>query len=180
MPATAAPPAPTQPMPPAPLQVTAPDPMPKPATSDAVPEPARDPTIPPPPLDLEPTIGSPLVLPGPGSVEPVSEIDQAPDRGVGGGAGVVGAPPSLLVQVPTPTGVVAQVLAAAITGVTTVVQPAAAVAVASEFTFPITLTVAVVLFLAIQGHIDRRDPKLRLAPRHVVETVVRFEAEDEL
>jgi hypothetical protein len=38
----------------------------------------------------------------------------------------------------------------------------------------------VLAFIAVQGHIDRRDPKLRLAPQHVVETVVRFEREAEL
>jgi hypothetical protein len=79
-----------------------------------------------------------------------------------------------------PTGVVAQVLAAAITGVTSVVRPEAAVAVAEAFTFPITLTVSVLAFLAVQGYIDRRDPKLRSAPRHTVETVVHFEPEEDL
>jgi hypothetical protein len=79
-----------------------------------------------------------------------------------------------------PIGVVGQVVAAAIGGVTHVVHPDAAVAVAEEFTFPIALTIAVLGYLAVQGHIDRRDPKLRLAPQHVIETVIRFEPEGEL
>jgi hypothetical protein len=93
---------------------------------------------------------------------------------------VVKVNPPLAAQPPRPTAVIAQVLAAAITGVTQVVHPAAVVAVAEEFTFPIVLTVAVLAFLAVQSHIDRRDPKLRMAPQHVVETVVRFEPEDDL
>jgi negative regulator of sigma E activity len=88
--------------------------------------------------------------------------------------------PSAVIQPATPTGVVAQVLAAAIDGVTRVVQPEAAITVAEQFTFPIALTLAVIGFLGVQGYIDRRDPKLRLAPQHVVETVIRFEPEAEL
>ena len=88
--------------------------------------------------------------------------------------------PSAVIQPAAPTGGGALVLAAAIDGVTRVVQPEAAVTVAEEFTFTIALTLAVIGFLAVQGHIDRRDPKLRLAPQHVVETVVRFEPEAEL
>jgi hypothetical protein len=40
----------------------------------------------------------------------------------------------------------------------------AAVNTANRFSFPLILAVLVVAFLAIQGRIDRRDPKLRLAP----------------
>lgn len=76
--------------------------------------------------------------------------------------------------------VVAQVIGAAITGVTTVVRPEAAVAVAEQFTFPLALTVAVIVYLVVQGHVDRRDPKLRLAPQHIRETVLRFEPEADL
>ncbi|HUF84453.1 MAG TPA: hypothetical protein VMQ81_07675 [Acidimicrobiia bacterium] len=88
--------------------------------------------------------------------------------------------PPAVIQPATPTGVVAQVFAAAIDGVTRVVRPEAAVTVAEHFTFPIALTLAVVGFVGIQGYIDRRDPKLRLAPQHIIETVVRFEPEAEL
>jgi hypothetical protein len=61
-----------------------------------------------------------------------------------------------------------------------VVRPAAAAAVASSFTFPLLLMLAVLLFLAIQGQLDRRDPKLRNAPRTVAETVLPFEDEAQL
>ena len=71
-------------------------------------------------------------------------------------------------------------MAAAIGGVTHVVRPGAAVAVAGQFSFPLALALAVVAYLVVQGRMDRRDPKLRLAPQHVVETVVRFEPEAKL
>jgi hypothetical protein len=88
--------------------------------------------------------------------------------------------PSAIVQPSAPIGFVGQVVAAALGGVTWAVQPEAAITVAGEFTFPIALTVAVVAYLVVQGHIDRRDPKLRLAPQHVIETIVKFEPEAEL
>jgi hypothetical protein len=40
----------------------------------------------------------------------------------------------------------------------------AAVRTANRFSFPLGLAILVIAFLAIQGRIDRRDPKLRLAP----------------
>ena len=59
-------------------------------------------------------------------------------------------------------------------------RPEAAVAVATEFTFPLTLALAVVGYLVIQGLVDRRDPKLRMAPQHAGETFMRFVAEEQL
>jgi hypothetical protein len=35
---------------------------------------------------------------------------------------------------------------------------------AHKLSFPLGLTLLVIAFLAIQGRLDRRDPKLRLAP----------------
>jgi hypothetical protein len=61
-----------------------------------------------------------------------------------------------------------------------VVRPAAAAAVASSFTFPLLLMLAVLLFLAIQAQLDRRDPKLRNAPRTTAETFLPFEDEAQL
>jgi hypothetical protein len=79
-----------------------------------------------------------------------------------------------------PVAVVGQVLGAAAERVTVVVRPEAAIAVAAEFGFPLILAVAVLGFLLIQGHVDRRDPKLRLAPQSALETYVRFTTEDQL
>ena len=41
---------------------------------------------------------------------------------------------------------------------------AVAVKTAARFSFPLGLALFVLLFVAVQGRIDRRDPKLRLAP----------------
>jgi hypothetical protein len=76
--------------------------------------------------------------------------------------------------------VVQQVLSAAADQVRRAVKPEAAIAVTTEFTFPMALTLAVLGFLAVQGWVDNRDPKLRRAPRHAVETYVQFRDEDEL
>jgi hypothetical protein len=145
---------------------------------DTSPDSAVEPPPPAPPIVEEPS--APALV---GRLDP-SPLEPAVGMVPGTAATPVGPPavaiPPVEVDPWAPTGVVSQVLAAAITGVTSVVQPEAAVAVAEEFTFPIALTVSVLAFLAVQGHIDRRDPKLRLAPRHLVEAVVRFEAEDEL
>ena len=76
--------------------------------------------------------------------------------------------------------VFSDVVGAAVDQVSRVVQPEAVVAVAAEFTFPISLAVAVLAFLMAHGHVDRRDPKLRNAPRDGVETLVQFQGEDQL
>lgn len=73
-----------------------------------------------------------------------------------------------------------QVVTAAAEQVARVVRTEAAVAIASQFTFPLALALAVLAFLVIQGHVDRRDPKLRIAPQNVVETLLTFRTEDEL
>ena len=71
-------------------------------------------------------------------------------------------------------------LSAAAQELVRVVRPEAAVAVATEFGFPLALAAAVLGFLLIQGHIDRRDPKLRMAPQTTSETVVQFKMEEQL
>jgi hypothetical protein len=60
------------------------------------------------------------------------------------------------------------------------VKPAAAAAIASTFTFPLALTIAVLLYVAVQSRLDSRDPKFRLAPSTAGETYVAFEEEDNL
>lgn len=77
-------------------------------------------------------------------------------------------------------GGVGGVVGAAVAQVGSVVRPEAVAAVATEFTFPLALALAVLLYLVVQDQIDRRDPKLRIAPQHVTETLVRFESEDDL
>ena len=62
--------------------------------------------------------------------------------------------------------------------ISTVVGPAAVVA--TSFSFPLALMLAVVIFLVVQSRIDSRDPKLRAAPQTMAETVVRFKERAEL
>lgn len=99
--------------------------------------------------------------------------------------------PAPTVQVPTnpvpappaeaaTRGVLWQVWSAIVEGVEHAVRPEAAAKVATTFGFPLVLMLAVLLFLVIQDLIDRRDPKLRRAPRTVTETLQKFRDEDEL
>ena len=44
-----------------------------------------------------------------------------------------------------------------------------------EFAFPLTLAIAVLLFLLFQGELDRRDPKLAFAPVDSTKDMVTFE-----
>ena len=60
------------------------------------------------------------------------------------------------------------------------VKPAAAVAVATTFSFPLILMIAVLLFVLVQSRLDSRDPKLRAAPRNAGEKVLLFRDEDQL
>src|SRR5262249_18357741 len=70
--------------------------------------------------------------------------------------------------------------AEAATQVATVVRPGAAAAVATTFSFPLTLMLAVLAFLLVQRYVDRRDPKLRAAPRSTAEGLVEFKDEEGL
>jgi hypothetical protein len=79
-----------------------------------------------------------------------------------------------------PVALVGEVLSAAAQEIVRVVRPEAAVAVATEFTFPLTLALAVLGFLLIQGYVDRRDPKLRMAPQTSLDTIMQFKTEEQL
>jgi hypothetical protein len=48
-------------------------------------------------------------------------------------------------------------------------------AAVQEFAFPLTLAIAVLLFLLFQGELDRRDPKLAYAPVDSTKDMVSFE-----
>jgi hypothetical protein len=98
-----------------------------------------------------------------------TDVESPPDAtGGGNGRAFVG-----------PIDLVGGVLSAAVAQVGLIVQPDAAVAVAAEFTFPLALAMAVLLFLVVQDQVDRRDPKLRMAPQHVAETLIGFTTEDQ-
>jgi hypothetical protein len=80
---------------------------------------------------------------------------------------------------PGPAELVRGVISAAVENIGLVVRTDAAVAVAAEFTFPLALALAVLLFLVVQDKVDRRDPKLRSAPQHATDTLIRFQGEDQ-
>ena len=65
-----------------------------------------------------------------------------------------------------PLDFLGSVVTGAVGNVALVLRPEAALAVATEFTFPLVLAIAVLLFLVVQDQVDRRDPKLRVAPQH--------------
>jgi hypothetical protein len=78
-------------------------------------------------------------------------------------------------------GVIADtVISEAAIRVGTVVKPAAAAAVATTFSFPLTLMIAVLAFLILQRFMDARDPKLRAAPRSTAEALLEFKDEEAL
>jgi hypothetical protein len=72
------------------------------------------------------------------------------------------------------------VITEAASRVAVVVKPAAVTAVATTFSFPLTLMIAVLLFLLVQRHLDARDPKLRAAPRSTNDALIRYEDEEGL
>jgi hypothetical protein len=85
---------------------------------------------------------------------------------------------------PTPSAIgpldfLGGVVTGAVGGVGLILQPEAALAVATEFTFPLSLAIAVLLYLVVQDQVDRRDPKLRSAPRHQTDTLIAFEPEEQ-
>jgi hypothetical protein len=179
-------PTPTPVLTPAP-PVSTPDPNPQ-ATPDPTPEPTpvATPVPTPDPNDARgttstggagglypsPTPPTGIALGGPRPADPPGS-----GGGSSSGGGTSAVPPSTRTG---PTGIVDAVMLGVVAQVAFVVQPAAAVAVASTFSFPLVLMLAVLLFLFIQSEVDRRDPKLRAAPRTVAETVIPFEEEDEL
>lgn len=75
---------------------------------------------------------------------------------------------------------ISAVLGAAAQQLARVVKPQAAAVVVVSFGFPLILSIAVVVFLLAQGWFDARDPKLRIAPRNAVETIVPFKDEEQI
>lgn len=79
-----------------------------------------------------------------------------------------------------PQAVVGAILNAAADQIGRVVQPEAAAVVAVAFGFPLGLSLAVLLFLVVQGRVDARDPKLRLAPKTRDDVLIAFRDEGQL
>ena len=125
---------------------------------------------------------------GPGAVASPSPT---PDRHIAvagpvtGTGGPAGLDPSSVggAILPPPGGVDGGILAlvSGVAGqVSQSVKPAAAVAVAATFGFPLLLMIAVLLFLVVQSRLDDRDPKLRAAPLTNADTLIPFRDEDAL
>jgi hypothetical protein len=72
-------------------------------------------------------------------------------------------------------GIVQALVGSASDGAGRVISAEAAVSVASTFGFPIALAMLVLLFLAVQPRLDKRDPKLSSTPRTLADTLVAFE-----
>jgi hypothetical protein len=93
-----------------------------------------------------------------------------------GGAPAPTPPPAAApfgVVLPEPAAIVHNILDGVSQQVAATVRPAAVVAVAQAFTFPLILMVAVLLFLIGQWRMD--DPKFRMAPLSRAETTIKFE-----
>ena len=105
----------------------------------------------------------------PAPTAPPVPVGPAPDRPA----------PTLPVEL-GPFDFLGGVLRGAVGNVGLILRPEAALAVATEFTFPLVLALAVLIFLVVQDQVDRRDPKLRVAPQHAADTFVRFEPEEQL
>jgi hypothetical protein len=85
-----------------------------------------------------------------------------------------GLPPTTDGRGSEPTGLLDALLGGVAARVGPTVQPAAAVAVAATFGFPLALMLAVILFLVVQSRLDGRDPKLRAAPLTTAETFLAY------
>lgn len=96
------------------------------------------------------------------------------------GADPEGVAPDALPPILAPQNVVGAFLGAAADQIGRVIKPEAAAVVAVAFGFPLGLSLAVLLFLAVQGRLDARDPKLRLAPKTRDDGLIAFKEEGQL
>jgi hypothetical protein len=147
----------------------------QPSAADASPA-AESPDARPQSARLRPA--EPTSAPQPSSVALVMPVSMSPPPS--GPSTAVTQP----VQAPTnasgPQDVIPNFVMGAVEGLSRVVQPEAAVVVATSFGFPLLLMLAVIGFLLVQGYLDRRDPKLRMAPASSNELIVPFTEDDDL
>jgi hypothetical protein len=154
----------------------APDPTPTPTTPAVIPGPTSgaDPAPTPNADGGDPSHGSPDSAPGAAAPPPVGPSLPETDGGYSEPAAApmpqpahVGPAPDRPAPNPSalsPFDILGSVVTGAVGNVGLVIQPAAAL--------------AVLLFLVIQDQVDRRDPKLRAAPRNSAEVLIRFETEE--
>jgi hypothetical protein len=138
----------------------------------------------PPPPTSPPGSGSGTIkVPRP--APPIADVGGSPVSRAGQGKSSVSSPTAPRPQVAPgspldPLLIADQVITQAASQVAAVVRPAAAAAVATTFGFPLTLMLAVLVFLLVQRYVDRRDPKLRAAPRSTAEGLLEFKDEERL
>jgi hypothetical protein len=138
----------------------------------------------PPPPTSPPGSGSGTIT-APRPAPPIADVGGSPVIRAGQGKTAASNPtgprPTIAPGLPLDPIVIADgVLAQAASQVAAVVRPGAAAAVATTFSFPLTLMLAVLVFLLVQRYVDRRDPKLRAAPRSTAEGLVEFKDEEGL
>jgi hypothetical protein len=126
---------------------------------------------PPPPAPPAPPVDS-SAAGGPvdGGSDPGGAAPLAPGSGAGP-APVAGFDPGTVANA---------VFREALVRVAAVVKPKAAAAVATTFSFPLILMLAVLLFLLGQHVLDARDPKMRATPRSADDAVLEFQDEERL
>jgi hypothetical protein len=109
---------------------------------------------------------------GPGSGDPISG-DPTPRAGAEPAPTAQPDAAPFAIALPEPAAIVRKFVDGVSERVASTVRPAAVVAVAQAFSFPLILMVAVLLFLIGQWRMD--DPKFRMAPLSRAETTIRFE-----
>jgi hypothetical protein len=119
---------------------------------------------------------------GPGGAGTTGGDPKPQDPKAGGRASEAGGEPAptsppesapFTLVLPEPAAIVWDIVDGVSQQVAATVRPAAVVAVAQAFTFPLILMVAVLLFLIGQWRMD--DPKFRMAPLSRAETTIEFE-----
>ncbi|HYM52270.1 MAG TPA: vWA domain-containing protein [Candidatus Dormibacteraeota bacterium] len=171
---------------PTPVPTPTPTPLPTPTatplpTPVATPTPTPEPTPSPLPVPTPTADPTPTPIPAPTATEmptptPFVAYVPTPSPTPAGIAQQPASPPAA----PDTENPLSAMFGAAVEQVSRVVKPEAVVAVAATFGFPLGMNLAVVLFLVVQGGIDSRDPKLRVASQTATEAVVAFEEEEQL
>ena len=111
---------------------------------------------------------------------PATAPTSSPSAGPAVGPGTGPVPSAQATPAPGPIEVVQDILDTTVTEVSKLVKPEVAAAVVTTLGFPMVLALAVVIFLAVQNLLDRRDPKLHAAPLATAELMLPFESEEEL
>jgi hypothetical protein len=163
------PPVDTQPPEPTPIETQAPNVpvQPDPAVTDPTPPVGREPLAP--IATDDPSERNPFLLPAPDGGGPESPILEALE----GLASDVVDPKGGAVVAPDDAGHAFGLRVPLGASIGELARTAGKAV--QEFAFPLTLAIAVLLFLLFQGELDRKDPKLAYAPVDSTKDMVSFE-----